>query len=56
MEKHSMKTFRDFSRYVCNQFGMRIAIFAAYRDGEGDPAVTLYAWSLYLSYSSNSQT
>jgi hypothetical protein len=41
MEKHSMSTFRDFARYAYNQFGMRIAVLAAYRDGEGDAAITL---------------
>jgi hypothetical protein len=39
MEKHSMKIFWDFSQYVYNQFGMCIAIFAAYRNGEGDPVL-----------------
>jgi hypothetical protein len=42
MEKHSMGTFREFSRYAYNQFGMRVAILAAYCDGDGDPAITLF--------------
>jgi hypothetical protein len=41
MDKHGMSTLRDFARYAYCQFGMRIAVFAAYRDIEGDPAVTL---------------
>jgi hypothetical protein len=41
MKKHAGSTFRDFARYVYNQFGMRIAVLAAYCDGEGDPAITL---------------
>jgi hypothetical protein len=43
MEKHSAKAFWDFARYIYNQFGMRIATLATYRDGEGEPAILLYA-------------
>jgi hypothetical protein len=47
MEKKSMGTFRDFARFAYNQFGMRVAILAAYCDREGDPTITLFALSLY---------
>jgi hypothetical protein len=40
LEKHSQHTFRDFSESVYSQFGMRIVIFAGYRDRDGDPAVS----------------
>ncbi|KAF8259614.1 hypothetical protein EI94DRAFT_1813057 [Lactarius quietus] len=42
MEKHSKSTFRQFAQYVYDQFGMRIAIFTAYCDAEGDPAITFF--------------
>jgi hypothetical protein len=41
MEKHSGKTFRSFAQYVYRQFGMRIAVLAAYHDSEGEAAISL---------------
>ncbi|KAI9445920.1 hypothetical protein H4582DRAFT_2069240 [Lactarius indigo] len=42
MERHGMSTFREFAQYVYSQYGVRVAILAAYRDGEGDPAITFF--------------
>ncbi|KAF8261803.1 hypothetical protein EI94DRAFT_1809719 [Lactarius quietus] len=42
MEKHSKSKFRQFAQYVYDQFGMQIAIFTAYCDAEGDPAITFF--------------
>ncbi|KAH9031104.1 hypothetical protein EDB85DRAFT_2146272 [Lactarius pseudohatsudake] len=42
MQKYSMSTFREFAQYVYSQYGMRVAILAAYRDGEGDPSITFF--------------
>jgi hypothetical protein len=52
MEKHCGKTFRNFARYVYCQFGMRIAVLAAYRDSEGEAAISLYVPS-FSTYESN---
>ncbi|KAH9069434.1 hypothetical protein EDB83DRAFT_2314458 [Lactarius deliciosus] len=41
MQKYSMSTFREFTRYVYSQYGMWVAILGAYQDGEGDPSITL---------------
>jgi hypothetical protein len=48
MDKHSSKTFRIFAQYVYRQFGMRIAVLAAFRDSEGEAAISLYVYNLHL--------
>ncbi|KAF8264606.1 hypothetical protein EI94DRAFT_1805643 [Lactarius quietus] len=42
LEKHSKSMFQQFAQYAYNQFGMRVVIFTAYCDAEGDPAITFF--------------
>ncbi|KAF8266975.1 hypothetical protein EI94DRAFT_1802293 [Lactarius quietus] len=42
LEKHSKSTFRQFAQYAYDQFGMRVVIFTAYCEAEGDPAITFF--------------
>lgn len=47
MERYGPRAFREFARYAYQQFGARVAIFAGYRDPEGQAAVALCVPSLY---------
>jgi hypothetical protein len=42
-EKHGVLALQEFSRSMHQQFGVRVAVLAGYCDGEGEPAVMLYA-------------
>ena len=41
MERYGQRAFREFARYVYQQFGARVAIFAGYRNPEGQATVAL---------------
>lgn len=40
-EKHGISVIRDFSKAMCRQFGVRVAILGGYCDGDGEPTVML---------------
>jgi hypothetical protein len=46
-EKHGINALRDFSETMYRQFGMRVAILGGYCNGEGEPAIMLYAYNPY---------
>ena len=40
LEKHNKRTFCEIIEAIYKQFGMRVVIFAAFRDREGDAAMS----------------
>ena len=47
MERYGPRVFWEFAWYACQQFGAHVAIFARYRNPEGQAAIALCMPSLY---------
>ena len=42
MAKGGARAIKEFTSSTYKDFGMRVVVLAAFKDGEGDPSMTLY--------------